>query len=288
MSNVKRNLKDSIFTFLFHQPEYTRQLYLALHPEDTGVTEADCKLVILENVLPNGQYNDLCLQVNDRILLLVQAKNLFSENITLRMLLYLSETYKQHINENKLDLYSTKAVKIPKQELYVIFTGGKENAPETLSLSGLYGGGGSAEIRVAVRCDTGSGDILDQYIRFCRIADEQRELHGRSQLAIEETIRICTEQGVLAEFLGSRKKEVQDIMVTLFDQEKVMEFHDYNLAKEQRAEEKEVNIRAMIKTLQMLSTSREDAVHLLVANWELSPQEAEEKVAQYWDTRSKS
>ena len=77
-------------------------------------------------------------------------------------------------------------------------------------------------------------------------------------------------------------------MVTLFDQEKVMEFHDYNLAKEQRAEEKEVNIRAMIRTLQMLSTSREDAVHLLVANWELSPQEAEEKVAQYWDTRSKS
>lgn len=283
MSNVKRNLKDSIFTFLFRQPEYTRQLYLALHPEDTGVTEADCKLVILENVLPNGQYNDLCLQVNDRILLLVQAKNLFSENITLRMLLYLAETYKRHINENKLDLYSTKAVKIPKPELYVIFTGDRENAPETLSLSSLYGGGGNAEIKVAVRRDTGSSDILDQYVRFCRIADEQRELHGRSQQAIEETIRICTEQGVLAEFLGSRKKEVQDIMVTLFDQEKVMELHDYNLAKEQRAEEKEVNIRAMIKTLQMLSTSREDAVRLLVANWELSPQEAEDRVSRYWE-----
>ena len=304
MSNVKRNLKDSVFTFLFRQPEYTRQLYLALHPEDTEVTEADCKLVTLENVLANGQYNDLGFQVNDRLLLLVEAQSTFSENITLRMLLYLAETYKQYIEEHKLDLYSTRAVEIPKPELYVVFTGDRENAPETLSLSSLYGGGGSAEIKVAVRRDTGSSDILDQYVRFCRIADEQRELHGRSQQAIEETIRICTEQGVLAEFLGSRKKEVQDIMVTLFDHEKVMEFHDYNLAKEQRAEgraegrvegraegraeEKEVNIRAMVKTLQILSTSREDAVHLLVANWELSPQEAEEKVAQYWDTRSKS
>ena len=199
------------------------------------------------------------------------------------MLLYLAETYKQYIEEHKLDLYSTKAVEIPKPELYVVFTGDRENAPETLSLSSLYGGGGSAEIKVAVRRDTGSSNILDQYVRFCRIADEQREKHGRSQLAIEETIRICTEQGVLAEFLGARKKEVQDIMVTLFDQEKVMEFHDYNLAMEQRAEEKEVSIRAMIKTLQMLSTSREDAVRLLVANWELSPQEAEERVARYWE-----
>ena len=283
MSNVKRNLKDSIFTFLFHQPEYTRQLYLALHPEDTGVTEADCKLVILENVLPNGQYNDLCLQVNDRILLLVQAKNLFSENITLRMLLYLSETYKQHINENKLDLYSTKAVKIPKPELYVIFTGDRENAPETLSPSSLYGGGGSAEIKVAVRCDTGSSDILDQYVRFCRIADEQRELHERSQQAIEETIRICTEQGVLAEFLGSRKKEVQDIMVTLFDQEKVMEIHDYNLRAEGRAEEKEASICTMVKSLQSISISREVAVQLLVDKWGLSPQAAEDRVARYWE-----
>ena len=68
-------------------------------------------------------------------------------------------------------------------------------------------------------------------------------------------------------------------MVTLFDQEKVMEFHDYNL----RAEEKEANLRAMVKTLQNLSTSREYTVHLLVENWELSPQEAEDCVARYWE-----
>ena len=32
MSKMKYTLKDSVFTFIFKQPEYTRQLYLVLHP----------------------------------------------------------------------------------------------------------------------------------------------------------------------------------------------------------------------------------------------------------------
>ena len=41
MPDMNRSVKGSVFTFLFKQPEYTRQLYLALHPEDTGVKESD-------------------------------------------------------------------------------------------------------------------------------------------------------------------------------------------------------------------------------------------------------
>lgn len=40
MAEMTRTVKDSVFTYLFRQPEYTRQLYLSLHPEDTDVTEA--------------------------------------------------------------------------------------------------------------------------------------------------------------------------------------------------------------------------------------------------------
>ena len=68
MSKMKYTLKDSVFTFIFKQPEYARQLYLALHPEDTDVTEADCKLVTLEHVLTNGVTNDLGFQVRDKLI----------------------------------------------------------------------------------------------------------------------------------------------------------------------------------------------------------------------------
>ena len=286
MAEMKRSVKDSVFTYLFKQPEYTRQLYLALHPEDTDVKESDFKLVTLENVLTIGFYNDLGIQVRNRLILLVEAQSTFSVNIALRMLLYLAGTYKEYIEEQKLDLYGSHPVEIPRPELYVVYTGGRKEIPETLHLSELYQGAGSAEVEVKVLRDDGTGDILDQYVRFCKIADEQREKYGLAQQAIDETIRICIAENVLAPFLASRQKEVLEIMVTLFDQEKIAEIHDYNVAKAARQEGhqlgREEGIRAMVSTLRGMSVEQKQIAQKLVEQFGLLPQTAEEKVKQYW------
>ena len=286
MAEMKRSVKDSVFTYLFKQPEYTRQLYLALHPEDTDVKESDFKLVTLENVLTTGFYNDLGIQVRNRLILLVEAQSTFSVNIALRMLLYLAGTYKEYIEEQKLDLYGSHPVEIPRPELYVVYTGDRKEIPETLRLSDLYQGAGSAEVEVKVLRDDGTGDILDQYVRFCKIADEQREKYGLTQQAIDETIRICIAENVLAPFLASRQKEVLEIMVTLFDQEKIAEIHDYNVAKAARQEGhqlgREEGIRAMVSTLRGMSVEQKQIAQKLVEQFGLLPQTAEEKVKQYW------
>ena len=282
MAEMKRSVKDSVFTYLFKQPEYTRQLYLALHPEDTDVKESDFKLVTLENVLTTGFYNDLGIQVRNRLILLVEAQSTFSVNIALRMLLYLAGTYKEYIEEQKLDLYGSHPVEIPRPELYVVYTGDRKEIPEALHLSGLYQGAGSAEVEVKVLRDDGTGDILDQYVRFCKIADEQREKYGLTQQAIDETIRICIAENVLAPFLVSRQKEVLEIMVTLFDQEKIAEIHDYNVAKAARQEGREEGIRAMVSTLRSMSVEQKQIAQKLVEQFGLLPQAAEEKVKQYW------
>ena len=286
MAEMKRSVKDSVFTYLFKQPEYTRQLYLALHPEDTDVKESDFKLVTLENVLTTGFYNDLGIQVRNRLILLVEAQSTFSVNIALRMLLYLAGTYKEYIEEQKLDLYGSHPVEIPRPELYVVYTGDRKEIPETLRLSDLYQGAGSAEVEVKVLRDDGTGDILDQYVRFCKIADEQREKYGLTQQAIDETIRICIAENVLAPFLASRQKEVLEIMVTLFDQEKIAEIHDYNVAKAARQEGhqlgREEGIRAMVSTLRSMSVEQKQIAQKLVEQFGLLPQAAEEKVKQYW------
>ena len=290
VAGMKRSVKDSVFTYLFKQPEYTRQLYLALHPEDTDVKESDFKLVTLENVLTTGFYNDLGIQVRNRLILLVEAQSTFSVNIALRMLLYLAGTYKEYIEEQKLDLYGSHPVEIPRPELYVVYTGDRKEIPETLRLSDLYQGAGSAEVEVKVLRDDGTGDILDQYVRFCKIADEQREKYGLTQQAIDETIRICIAENVLAPFLASRQKEVLEIMVTLFDQEKIAEIHDYNVAKAARQEGhqlgreegREEGIRAVVGTLRSMSVEQKQIAQKLVEQFGLLPQAAEEKVKQYW------
>lgn len=292
MPDMRRAVKDSVFTYLFKQPEYARQLYLSLHPEDTDVTEQECKLVTLENILSTGLYNDIGIQVRDKLLLLVEAQSTFSENIVLRMLLYLAATYKEYVEEHKLDLYVSKAVSIPRPELYAVYTGERKDIPDTLLLSDLEGPG-SAEIQVKVLRDDNSKDILAQYVRFCKIADTQRRLHGATQQAIDETIRKCMEENVLTLFLASRKKEVLEIMVTLFDQEKVLEIHDYNVAQAARQEglEKgleqgreqglEEGIHSMVSALEELSLSKESIVQMPVSKFDLPLHIAEEKAKQY-------
>lgn len=249
MSEMRYTIKDSVFTFVFKQPEYARKLYLALHPEDTDVTEADCKLVTLENVLTTGLYNDVGIQVRDTLILLVEAQSLFSVNIALRIFLYLAATYKEYVEEHRLNLYGTAAVIIPRPELYVVYTGDREDVPEVLYLSDLYEGDGSAEVKVKVLRGNGTGDIVDQYVQFCKIADEERKRHGRNEKAIEETLRRCIEENVLAPFLTTRQKEVAEIMVTLFDQEKVMEIHDYHIAEAARRDGTLSSIKNLMETL---------------------------------------
>lgn len=55
----------------------------------------------------------------------------------------------------------------------MVYTGDREDVPEVLLLSDLYGGAGDAEVRVKVLRGTGNGDIVDQCVRFCKIADEE-------------------------------------------------------------------------------------------------------------------
>ena len=68
--------------------------------------------------------------------------------------------------------------------------------------------------------DEGDG-IVGQYIAFARELDRQRRLHGTGAETVREAIRICRESGILDEYLAVRGKEVEDIMITLFDQEEV-------------------------------------------------------------------
>ena len=66
-------------------------------------------------------------------------------------------------------------------------------------------------------------DIIGQYIIFSKVYNEQRKLHGNTKQAVTETIRICKDRNVLKEYLESKEQEVVDIMMTLFDDEQVLE-----------------------------------------------------------------
>ena len=236
---VKRTLKDSVFTYLFRQPIYARELYLSLHPEDASVRQEDIRVVTLENVMTVGQYNDFGMQVRDRLIVLVEAQSTFSVNIAVRMLLYLAATYKEYAEDHLLDLYAAKPVQLPCPELYVVYTGAKADVPEVIRLSDLYDGEGSAEIELSVLRANGTGDIIDQYVRFCKTADEERAKHGYTEKAIAEVLRRCKEEGILTAFLAEREREVHDILGLLFSDEWIAQMHERSIREEGHKEGRE-------------------------------------------------
>ena len=63
--------------------------------------------------------------------------------------------------------------------------------------------------------------IIGQYVRFCKVFNEQVSLHGYTIFAVQETIRICKNENVMKKYLDEREKEVISIMMTLFDKKEI-------------------------------------------------------------------
>jgi hypothetical protein len=231
---VKHTIKDSVFTDLFSIPKYTLQLYQALHGDDAVATEADIEIVTIENVVLNQIYNDLGFKVGDKLLIFVEAQSTWSENIVVRVLLYVAETLQRYFVDTEQNLYREKKVTFPKPELYVLFTGKRKEHPELLTLSDSFFHGEESDINVKVHVlyDGQQGDILSQYVAFTKICDEQCKKYGRTHQAVLEIIRICEEQNILKEYLQNRKKEVVTMMMTLFDQEYNLKMHENDILNE--------------------------------------------------------
>ena len=237
---AKKTVKDSVFRDLFEKPEYLLQLYQALHPEDTKTTVEQLGIVTIQNILIDQVYNDLGFTVRDKLLVLVEAQSSWSENIIVRILIYLAETWKEYIQNTKQNVYGSKKLNLPEPELYVIYTGDRKSRKKWLSLSEAFFDGhkGQVEVKVRVLYDGQKGDLLNQYVTFTKVYQQQSSKYGRTRKAVLETIKICKDRNVLKEYLEEREKEVVDIMMTLFDQEYAVERFGDDKKEEGKLEEK--------------------------------------------------
>ncbi len=222
---AKRTAKNSVFLDLFQDKKNLLGLYKALHPEDTDTTEDALDIVTIDNILTDNLYNDLGIMVgNNKLLLLLEAQSSWTVNILIRILLYLAQTYHEYFERTSQSLYKSTRVKMPKPELYIIYTGNQGRKPDTISLSREFFDGAEIDIEVKAKViyESNTEDIINQYIIFCKVFDEQRKLYGMTEHTIKETIRICKDRNILKEYLMSREKEVVTIMMSLFDDEQIM------------------------------------------------------------------
>lgn len=251
---MKRTIKDSVFADLFQDKKYLLQLYKALHPEDTDVTEDDLNDITIKNVLTDNIYNDLGFTVGDKLMILVEAQSsVWTVNIIVRALMYLAQTWHDYFERTKQNLYKSKKVQMPMPEIYVIFTGERKTRPSEISLSqGFFDGKECGiDVRVKMIYDGKEGDIINQYVLFTKICNEQMKEHGRTRKAVMEAIRICKDRDVLREYLSNRESEVVSIMMVLYDEEEIMRSY----VESERHDEK---IETAKRLLQMQKLANDD------------------------------
>lgn len=127
----------------------------------------------------------------------------------------------------------------------MIFTGNRGRKPDRISLSKEFFRGMDIDIEIKAKViyESNTDDIINQYIIFCKVFNEQTKQHGMTRKAIIETIRICKDRNVLKEYLAQREKEVVTIMMSLFDEEQIMK----SFIRSERHDEAKETAERMIK-----------------------------------------
>ncbi len=159
----------------------------------------------------------------------------------------------------------------------MIYTGNRKNRPQQMTLSEEFFQGEKTAVEVAINViyDGKEGDIINQYVTFTKILNEQIRLYGRTKEAILETIRICRYKDVLKEYLESKESEVVDIMMQLYDQEEIMRVHDIGVARESA-------IRTAVEIWQESGATFLATVDKVAQKFSISHEVAEEEVSEYW------
>jgi hypothetical protein len=228
--DANREYKDSVFSWLFSEPNTLRELYCALE----GVTiSPDVPITIntLEGVLFKARMNDISFAIADRLVVLFEHQSSINGNMPLRLLMYIARIYEK-ITGGK-DIYRERKIPLPVPEFIVLYNG-KAPYPEEniLKLSDSFNDLGeygirkpdyvSLELMVKVyninqghnasiirRCKT-----LEGYSAFiAKVREYDEKLKVRNE-AMKMAIKDCIENNILKDFLETHATEVINMLMT--------------------------------------------------------------------------
>lgn len=148
-----------------------------------------------------------------------------------RKLLYVADVYSDYTKD--MNLYGTKAVKLPTPR-FVIFYNGQAEQPDRkeLKLSELFSipdAGPSLELK-AVMLNINKGHNR-KLMETCRTLQDYAEYTFRVReyaaempldLAVEQAITECISEGILADFLRKNRAEAKKVSIYEYDEERHM------------------------------------------------------------------
>ncbi len=235
--------KSTIFSKLFGEDkENALSLYNAIN--GSNYTNADdLTYTTLDDVVYMKMKNDVSF-LFDKTLSLYEHQSTYNPNMPLRGFLYFADLYRQLIKDNER-IYSKSIVKIPTPRYIVFYNGDKKDMPEQvkeLHLSDAFDievePGKFEWTATMVNINAGMNPELLERCKtlggYATFVDKVRTYNKSMSLtdAVDQAVDECVEDGVLEEFLSKHRREVRNMVLTEFDEEKFLKM----VREEERAE----------------------------------------------------
>ena len=248
--NVAKDYQDRLFRMIFNDREKLLELYNAMNGSDYK-DASELQVVTLENAIYLSMKNDVAYVLHDE-LFLYEQQSTKNANMPLRCLFYASDTYSVLVKDK--NIYGTKMLPLP-SPTFVVFYNGKQKMDEEseLRLSDAFvkkQENPNLEVIVKVKnINLGNSRELFEKCRPMRdymiFVDKVRRYSQEQTLeeAVEQTIRECMEEDVMADFLKRNRAEVVKMCLYEYDEEKQREFDREEGREEGREEERQNTLR---------------------------------------------
>ena len=240
---ANREYKSTLFAKLFGENKVNAlSLYNAIN--DSHYTNADDLIfTTLEDVVYMKMKNDVSF-LFDKTLSLYEHQSTYNPNMPLRGFLYFADLYRKLIQNNE-QIYSKNIVKIPSPRYIVFFNGNSTDMPEAykdIYLSDAFdiplqtGKFEWTATLVNINHDMNTElmnkcEVLENYAIYVDKIKTYRKSMPLTN-AVDKAVDECVADGVLEKFLSRHRKEVLNMVLTEFDEEKFLKM----VRAEERAE----------------------------------------------------
>ncbi len=245
MHTINRDHKDRLFSFLFgseSNKEWTLSLYNAVN--NTSYTDPQAILfTTIEDAVYMGMKNDLSF-ILFHVMNIYEQQSTYNPNMPVRQLMYAGKLYDKYIQQNKLNIYGKRIVRLPIPKLVVFYNGTDQEDDQILELSDVFDPDASAvdpDIAVRVRMININYGHNQKLLRACQplaeyawLVEQVRE--NRSHMDIEHAVDKAIDDmpGTYAirPFLIGNRAEVKDMCITEYNEAETLQL----IREEERAE----------------------------------------------------
>ena len=277
---VNRIYKDRLYKMIFNDKSELLKLYNAIngtHYDDPAMLT----ITTLDNAIYMTMENDLSFIIDMR-LALYEQQSTANPKLPLRFLMYIADIYSAYVKD--MNIYSSKKLQIPLPS-FVIFYNGVQSQPDRAEflLSELFhptSNEPALELKaVMLNINKGHNQELMNACHTLRDYSEYvariRTYSGKMPLAdaVEKTITECIQENILQDFLLKNRAEAKAMSIYEYDEEKTMRMF--------RKETLEDGIHAVIKTCRKFNIPSDDIIQSLIANFQISENEAKKYLDKY-------